>query len=236
MTTKPLFLIIALLTCTLTTITAQTSDEKNTDPIIPHFDTNAARPTLYVNDGIFHSTEVMFEDSIAFDENLRAFIMQDGIVRGASIPKLVYSGFEDLTYYSTTLVCNFDFLRLPTGNYSLVIPAGSIWWKNNPSIKNDIISRPICVPDGLVALNSIPAANDTIKTLKQFTVTFHCLIKEKTSPSVTLYEGDKIVARFPIQVPMATALLPMQISERLCTSRKTSNIVSLSMQTHFNQT
>lgn len=200
MTTKHLFLIVALLTCALTTITAQTSDEKNTDPIIPHFDTNAARPTLYVNDGIFHSTEVMFEDSIAFDENLRAFIMQDGVVRGASIPKLVYSGFEDLTYYSTTLVCNFDFLRLPTGNYSLVIPAGSIWWKNNLSIKNDIISRPICVPDGLVALKSIPAANDTIQTLKQFTVTFHCLVKEKTSPSVTLYEGDKIVARFPMQV------------------------------------
>ena len=66
--------------------------------------------------------------------------------------------------------------------------------------KNDIISRPICVPDGLVALNSIPAANDTIQTLKQFTVTFHCLVKEKTSPSVTLYEGDKIVARFPMQV------------------------------------
>lgn len=201
-TTKHLPLIIVLLICTFSTISAQTSEDKNTDPIKPYFyniDSDDTSPTLYVNNGLFHSTEIMFADSIAFDDNLRAFIMQDGVVRGATTPKLVYTGYESIMYFSTTLQCTFDFLRLPTGNYTLVIPAGSVWWKNNPEIKNDIISCSLCVPDSLIVLESTPANGSTIKTLTQFKVRFHCRITEKTTPSATLYEGDKIIERFPMK-------------------------------------
>ncbi len=200
-TTKTLLLIVTLLTCLQSTVSAQT-EEKTAPPIPLYYGTNLIDPTLYITQGsiLYDRIAFSFEDTIAFDKNARAFLVQDGVVIGSTRPYISYSGFEDVTYRMTSLNCAFDFLRLPVGNYTLVIPAGTLWWKNNSKLKDDIIERPICIADCLHTKQTCPANGDTVKTLQKFSVMFHCYVTEKSDPSVTLYEGDNAIETFPMQV------------------------------------
>ncbi len=199
-TTKRIFLIVACLISLLSTVSAD--EEKTIPPAPQYYGTNLIDPTLYIPQGglLYDNVSFVFDDTVAFDKNTRAFLVQDGVVIGSTRPYLTYSGFEDVTYHMTALNCTFDFLRLPVGNYAVVIPAGTVWWKSAPALKNDIIELPICIHDYLHVLQTTPENGDTIKTLQKFSILFHCYATEKSNPCVTLYEGDNVIETSPMQV------------------------------------
>ena len=181
----------------LQTIVCAQTEKKSPYPI--NFSTNLKDPTLYLNEGLLCNTDFTFEDTIAFDKAARVFVLQEGRVVGATKPTLSFYNWDAITS-ETILDCQFDFLRLPVGDYTLVIPAGTIWWKNNPTIKNETIERPICVPNYLHVKESVPASGDTIKSLNNFSIRYHCDITENSDPSVTLYENDTSINSFPMTV------------------------------------
>ncbi len=191
------FIFAILLWYLLNAVSAQTETRKAPTPI--YYGTNCIDSTLFLHNGLLYDTKFTFEDTIAFDKTARVFIMHEGRVFGATQPILNFYGWEDLGT-KTILDCRFDYPRLPVGYYTLVIPAGTIWWKNNPSLKNDIIERPICVPDCLHAIQTSPQSGDTVTSLQKFSILFHCYVTEKTDPSVTLYEGDVAIGTYPMTV------------------------------------
>ncbi len=176
---------------------AQTETKKAPTPI--YYGTDLIDPTLFLNNGLLYDTSFIFGDTIAFDKTARVFIMHEGRVFGATQPILNFYNWEAIRP-ETILKCQFDYPRLPLGDYTLVIPAGTIWWKSDPSIKNDIIERPICIPDRLHAIQTSPNGGDTVTTLQKFSVMFHCDVTEKSDPVVTLYKEDVTIGTFPMTV------------------------------------
>lgn len=193
---KELSLLIAFIFCLQGIVCAQTEKKK---PYPINFSTTLKDPTLYLNEGLLCNTDFTFEDTIQFDKNARIFILQEGRIVGATRPMLNFYGWDAITTWSI-LDCYFDFLRLPVGDYTLVIPAGTLWWKSDSSIKNDIIERPICVPDYLHIKRSTPENGDTIKSLKKISVTYHCDIMEESNPCITLYENEKPIGTYALTV------------------------------------
>ena len=191
--------IIAVLLEFLFHIAAYAQKVTGKAPIPIYYGTALIDSTLFLDNGLLYDIDFTFGDTIAFDKTARVFLMHEGRVFGATSPSFSFYNW-DAIIPETILDCQFDFHRLPVGDYTLVIPAGTIWWKNNPTIKNEIIERPICVPDYLHIIQTSPQKGDTVATLQKFSIMFHCYVTEKTSPSVTLYEEDAAIGTYPMTV------------------------------------